>query len=227
MAGHGNSRHLTRLAASRYPRVHRKESQYLAKPTLGRHKLYRSVALLVVLRDKLGLAANANEARKAIKTGNIEVNGKIVKDDKFSIGFGDTIKIVPSKETFKIGVAKYADIRIEKVGEKQGERVLKVVGKYLAGKGRVMIRLYDGSTISGSKEVKVNDSVMVTEGKVKEVLKFAHGSKCLVVEGTHASESGVIKEIKKGTATSVASVKIEGKEGTFETPVENIMVVSA
>ena len=57
MASKGSSRHIKRLAVGQYPKVSRKTSTYLAKPRPGRHNLENSVALLVVLRDKLGIAA--------------------------------------------------------------------------------------------------------------------------------------------------------------------------
>jgi small subunit ribosomal protein S4e len=228
MARHGNSRHLNRLASSMYPRVSRKTEKYLAKPSPGRHKLERSIALYVILRDKFGFAANANEARKSIKRGEVLINGKAVKDDKYPVGFGDVLTLVQPKEAYSVSIGRYGDIKLEKLeGKEQHSRTLKVVGKYLSKGSKVMLRLYDGSALPGSKEVKVNDSVILSGGKIKSVLKFESGAKCLIVKGTHASETGVIKEIKAGSATNVAAVKVEGSGGSFETPADNVMVVGA
>lgn len=226
MARHGNSRHLNRLAASTYARVSRKTTKYLAKPMPGRHALSRSIALYVVVRDKLGFAANANEARKAIKTGGIMVNGRRVSNDRYPVGLGDTVTLVQSKETYTVGVGKGGDIKVEKAGEK-AQRTLKVIGKYLSRGSKPMLRLYDGSTVQAAKETRVNDSVVLDSSKVKSVIKLENGARCIVIKGTHASETGVVKEIKKGGATSVAAVKIEGQAGTFETPIENVMAIGA
>lgn len=226
MARHGNARHLNRLASSSYPRVSRKIATYLAKPTPGRHSLARSVALLVILRDKFGFAANKNEARKMIKAGGVEVNGKAVRDDKYPIGFGDTLNFTRSKESYAVGIGKHGYIKLEKAG-KEHARTLKVVGKYLSRGSKAMLRLYDGSTVPGAKETRVNDSVVMSGSKVKSVLKFEQGARCLVISGAHASETGIVKEVKKGSATNAASVKVEGEAGTFETPVDNVMVVGA
>lgn len=225
MARHGNSRHLNRLASSTYARVSRKTTKYLAKSAPGRHALGRSVALVVVLRDKLGVASNANEARKIIKSGNVEINGKRVATDRYPVGFGDVIIFTQTKEAYEIGIGKNGDIKIEKA--KAHDRTLKVVGKYLARGKKVMLRLYDGSIVPGEASTKVNDSVVMSAGKVKTVLKLASGARCMIVGGTHASETGVIREIKAGGATSVAAVKVESQGATFETPVENVMVVGA
>ena len=76
MARHGNSRHMKRIASGSYPKISRKTSTYIAKPAPGRHTLTRSIALLVILRDKLLLTANKSEAKKVLNSGNIEVNGR-------------------------------------------------------------------------------------------------------------------------------------------------------
>ncbi|MCL5238897.1 MAG: S4 domain-containing protein [Candidatus Marsarchaeota archaeon] len=225
MARHGNSRHLNRLAASTYARVSKKTVKYLAKPASGRHALERSVALSVLIRDKLGLAANAREARKMIKAGQVRVNGTRVADDAYPVGLGDVIAMAQAKEAYSIGVGKNGDIKVEKAEPSEKGRTVKVVGKYLAKGSKTMLRLYDGSLAAGDAKTKVNDSAVVEGGKIKSILKFERGARCLVVKGAHASETGTIKEIKAGGATAVSAVKVEGQSGTFETPVENVMVI--
>ena len=74
-----------------------------------------------------------------------------------------------------------------------------------------MLRLHDGSAVHASKEADVNDSVVMSGEKVKEVLKFQEGAKCFVVKGAHASEGGTITGIRKGSATSNAVVEDHGR----------------
>jgi len=218
---------MKRIATSSYPRISRKIATYIAKPTPGRHKLDRSVALFVILRDKLRLAATAAEAGRVITKGDIEVNGKIVRDVKYPVGLGDIIKLVKLNETYKVGVAKGATIKLDKEENKENVRTLKVVGKYVVKGSKLMIRLYDGSTLEGTKDLRVNDSVILSGKKIKKVLKFQEGAECLVIKGTHASETGVIKEIKVGSATNATAVKLEKGGASFDTPVDNVMVIGA
>ena len=227
MSGKGNNRHIKRLAANEYPKVGRKTAVYMAKPRAGRHNLQGSIALLFIIRDKLGLASTGKEARSIIKTGKIEVNGKVVRDEKYAVGFGDVILLKPTGESYKIGVSSKANIMIEKLEGKAKERVSKVIGKYLASGSKVMVRLLDGSVMSAGKEVMVNDSVIIDAGKIKKALKFEKGARCIVMKGTHASQEGTVKEIGKGSAQRSSIVSIEGKDGTFETLIENIMIVGA
>jgi small subunit ribosomal protein S4e len=226
MASKGSSRHIKRLAVGQYPKVSRKTSTYLAKPRPGRHNLENSVALLVVLRDKLGIAANSKEAKRIIVTGEIEVNGSKVLDEKYPVGFGDVIRLKPTGDAYSIGVGKKGAISVEKAG-KDSARTLKVIGKYVVRKNRIMARLLDGTVLEADKDVKVNDSVVLDKGAIKKTLKFEEGAKCLVIRGTHSAETGTIKEISKGTAVRAQTVKVGSGASEFETIADNIMIVGA
>jgi small subunit ribosomal protein S4e len=226
MASKGSSRHIKRLAVGQYPKVSRKTSTYLAKPRPGRHNLENSVALLVVLRDKLGIAANSKEAKRIVVTGQIEVNGAKVLDEKYPVGFGDVIRLKPTGEAYHVGVGKKGAISVEKAG-KEAARTLKVIGKYAAKGNIVMARLLDGTILEAGKDVKVNDSVVLDKGAIKKTLKFEEGAKCLVIRGTHSAETGTIKEISKGTAVRAQTVKVESGSSAFETLADNIMIVGA
>ncbi|VVB76804.1 30S ribosomal protein S4e [uncultured archaeon] len=227
MANKGNSRHMKRLALSSYPNVGRKTAPYLAKPTPGRHYLGNCVALVVALRDKLNLAANEKEAKRIVVAKQIEVNGKTVTDEKYPIGFGDVITLKPTGESYKVSIGKKGVIKIDKSDKTISERTQKVVGKYAVKGNKLMIRLLDGSVLAAGKDVSVNDSVVIAKNAIKKTLKFEKGAKCFVIGGTHASETGTIKEISKGSAVRSSIVKVENGENTFETLVDNVIVVGA
>lgn len=207
--------------------LERKSSNFIAKPRPGRHTLSTSITLASFLREKLGVAASASEARKSIVSGKIEVNGKIRRDYRYPIGLGDIIKIVPSDESYIIGIGRYGTFDAKKVEKKDHKRTLKVVGKYIGSGKKQMIRLNNGNIFHYDKEVKVNDSVIVEERKIAKVIKLEHGAKCMVVSGAHAPAVGKIKEIVKGTATRDSTVRIEGENGTFETLLDNVMAIGA
>ena len=227
MASKGSSRHIKRLAVGQYSKISRKTSTYLAKPRPGRHSLGSSIALLVVLRDKLGLAANSKEAKRIIVTGKIEVNGGKVVDEKYPIGFGDVIRLVPTGESYSVGIGNKGAIKIEKSGKEAAARTLKVVGKYAVKGNKIMARLLDGTVLESGNDVRVNDSVVVEKGAIRKTLKFENGARCLVIKGTHASETGKIKEITKGSAVRAQTVKVENGASEFETLADNVMIVGA
>lgn len=227
MGSKGNSRHIKRLAAPRYLHIERKVNAYVVKPNPGRHTAGSSIALATVLKEKLGSASSTKEAKRAVKAGHIEVNGKVVKDWRYPLGFGDMIHFKPGKEYFEVGVGKKGTVSVEKHDGREREHVLKVIGKYIARGNREMIRLYDGSVMPSANGVRVNDSVAVKGGKVHSVIKLEKGAKCLVIKGVHASERGTVSAIKPGTALRSATVEIEGGSGKTETLLDNVMVVGA
>lgn len=224
MGAKGNQRHVKRIASNRYLHVERKIKKYIMKPNAGRHTGNSSIALSTVLKEKLMLAKNSFEANKALKSGSIEVNGKVVHDGRYPIGFGDIIHIKPAKESFTVSVGKKGVVDFKKHSGKE-EQTFKVIGKYIANGKKLMVRLHNGDVLEGSKDVMVNDSVTLKDGSIDKLMKLKEGASCLVIKGVHASESGTIKAIKKGTATRPSTVEIESKQGSTETLLDNIMVI--
>jgi len=225
MGNKGNNRHIKRLAAPRYLHIGKKVKPYVVKPNSGRHTLRASISIATVLVDKLGIAGNAKEAKRAIKSGNVEVNGRVIKDERYPLGFADIIHLKPSKESYRIGIGIRGTVSVDKEEGKHEEQVFKVIGKFIAKGNKEKIRLHNGNILPSIKDVKVNDSVKLKDGKVSAVLKMQKGARCVILNGIHASESGVISDIKQGTALRAATVEIEGDGVKTETLLDNVIVV--
>ncbi len=223
MASKGNTRHIRRLAATRYMRIGRKSSKYVAKPMAGRHNSGSSIALVTLLKEK-AMEATTREIRFILNRGDVEVNGKVVREERYPVGFGDLIHLKPTAESYKIVSGKGGAIAIEKAEHGKHKQTFKVIGKCTTRKGGIEIRLHDGRTVKADNKVKVNDSVVLGKKGVEKVIGFGTGMQCYVISGTHAAESGKIKEITMGTMLRNPTVKIEGGSGEFETLVRNIMV---
>ena len=86
MGSKGNNRHVKRLAAPKYLHIGRKVNAYVTKPNPGRHTLDSSIAISTVLKEKLGVASSAREARRILKSSSVEVNGKVVRDSRYPLG---------------------------------------------------------------------------------------------------------------------------------------------
>ncbi len=226
MANKGSSRHMSALAAPRFYAIHGKEHRYVVKPNPGRHTLERSLAVGLVL-GKLGVAARKNDVSRILKSGNVHVNGKVIREIKYPVGLNDVIELKHEGKSYRIGVDSLAKISLESVKKAEAEpQTYKVVGKYKAGGGVVMIRLNDGRCLKAEHSVKVNDSVALgAKGAVKKVLPMAVGAKCIVIDGVHVGKTGKVKEVKKGTMNVVPTALVEPESGDqFETLIKNIMV---
>ncbi len=222
MANKGNRRHIIRLASSKYMKLERKVAPYVAKPLPGRHTGATSISIGTVLREKLKEVGTLREAEIILESGAVKVNGKVVKESKFPVGFGDSIELLPSKEHYKVTVAPGGAFALAKHDK---QHLFKVVRKYIAQGNKIMIQLHDGTILPGTKEIRVNDSVEIKAGKVERTIHLDSGQKCFVINGQHASETGTIKQINPGSAQKDPLVKIEGSKGEFETLLDNIMVV--
>jgi len=228
MSKKGGSRHIKRLAASKYLKVNRKVSKFVTKPNPGRHSLEESIALITFMKERLS-NMTAREAKKVLKSGSVLVNGKVVKEQKFPIGFGDIIYLKPENAYYRVTAGKYGVFSVEKINEDEAKKsILKVVGKYTAKKGKIMLKLHNGSTIEGNNDIKLNDSIVLANGKIEKVLKFEEGAKCLVYKGIHAPEAGRIEKINKSNMLMDSTVEIKPEKGErFITTVSNIIVVGA
>jgi small subunit ribosomal protein S4e len=224
MAAKGNTRHIRRLASSRYMKIGRKRSKYVAKPMAGRHNGMANIALVTVLKEKI-MQSTTRDVRYLLNKGSVEINGKAVREEKYPVGFGDLIHLKQSKETYKVVSGKNGTFDLEKAEESAGQ-LFKVVGKHSIRGGKLAVRIQDGR-IFGCRESKinVNDSVLLGKKGIEKIIPMEKGRECYVMNGTHSSEKGKIMEIAKGTALRDATVKINGNNGEFETLLRNVMVI--
>ena len=102
MGRKGESGHLKRKPAPKLWPIHRKEAVWTVKPTPGPHPAARSLPLALVVRDMLGFANTAKEARNIICSGKILVDGKIRKDDSYLVGLMDVISVPENNKSYRV-----------------------------------------------------------------------------------------------------------------------------
>ena len=108
MANMGSRKHLKRYKAPKTWPIHPKEKTWTVKPAAGPHAIEDSLSLLVVVRDILGIADNAREAKRIINSGNVLIDGRVKKDYKYPVGLpGLQIKIA-----FVFGVINFSNASI-------------------------------------------------------------------------------------------------------------------
>lgn len=217
MAKRGRSNHMKRLAAPKALPIHdRKARTWVARQRPGPHGTRHSIPLSVLLRDVLGLSDTLFEAKKILNARRVLVDGKARTEPRFPVGLMDIVSIPDAGLHYRITVSR-SRLSPQKIEEKDShEKLLKVVGKHTAPKGRVNILFHDGKNMAGDPHIKVGDSVLfnLKDRKMSRLLKRAIGAKCLVVSGKHAGTEGTIEEFfesKEGRPTE-ALVKAKGGE---------------
>ncbi|MEM0106657.1 MAG: S4 domain-containing protein [Candidatus Micrarchaeaceae archaeon] len=227
MARKGNRRHLKSLAAPEYLGIHRKEEKYVAKANAGRHVASKSVPILLLLK-KIGIINTRKECKYVIKEKAIKVNGKVISDYKYPVGIGDIVSI---KDTgnYVVTINTYGKVAFKKVDGEANTSIFKIIRKFRIRNGKLMVQYHNGIILELPQKYNANvDDSMVVEFPsmaLKKLLKLENGSKCLVIDGIHVGIVGEIEEIKKGQMHTSKTAVIKSSEGSFETPVKNIMVI--
>lgn len=220
MAKHGESKHTKRSSVTNRVVVPRKKYKYYFRPLPSSHKKQYSIALLGFLRDIMKIAKTAKEASFLLKQGYVKLDGKIIKDKKREVGFGDLVSV--RGKNFKVWLDERGKL-ISAPDEESGERKkLKVISKHLDKGGAQILSLSDGSNIKmGDKSVNVNDSVVIDlkQRKIEKVLPMEQGKEVIVFMGANAGNAGRVKEI------SGKEVEVELKGREIKASIDSCMVL--
>ena len=226
MGNKGGRRHLKKLGAPKSWNIERKDRVWIAKPRPGPHSLEGSLPLTTILTIVLKKAGSIREAERLIKTNEILVDGRIVKDPKFPVGFMDVLSIPKVDEHYLITYDKYGRIQLQKIKE-QKFKLCRIERKFVAKKGKKMIGLHDGRTQLADKDYKTGDVVKmaVPEQKILDHFEFKKGNTAYVIKGKHAGKTGKIKEEIKGTAARESLVVMEKDGETFNVPKRYLFLI--
>ncbi len=214
MAKHGHDNTLKRLNISRVILLPKKGKTWLIKPNAGTHSASESIALGSLLRDLLNVAHTRKEAKYIITQGKVLVDGKVVKDIKFPIGFMDVVHIKGMNMTYYIDLDSKGRL-VPKRNYNLKHKFLKVVGKRKVSKGRMQYSFDDGRSMLLDKELNMGDVVKfsIPDFKVLKVFPLKDGSKCKVLKGKHAGDVGAVESIIAGTPQARAKAVVVSDAG--------------
>jgi small subunit ribosomal protein S4e len=194
------SKHLKRLAAPRSWVIPRKTNVYTTKPRPGAHPVERAMPLGTLLRDHLKLAATGREARRVIGAGEVQVDGRVVKDAKFAVGFMDVITIPKTKQAWRVFIDDKARLRLVPIDATQAAwKLAQITGKSTVKGGQTQLNLHDGRNLLVKKDDYSTGDVLRLEVPSQKVLghfPLKEGSSVLVTDGRHAGEVAPVKAIE-------------------------------
>lgn len=192
------SRHLKAFAAPKSWTLLRKVSKWITRPKPGAHNIERALPVGLLLKQ-LGCAQTTRETKKIINGKSVFVDGKVIKDRHFGVGFMDSIQIKP-EIALRCSLDEKGKLLFVKVPESElNIKVCKIIGKRAVRGGKIQLNLSDGRNIlSEKKEYAVGDSLLlnVPSQKVVEHLPFAKGSVAFLIGGKHTSNIGTVEEIR-------------------------------
>ena len=228
MAMIGGSPHLKRLAAPKFAHVARKEFVWLAKPMPGTHSAGESVALVTLVRDVLHIADNSREAKKIIRSGDVLVDGRAVKRERFPVGLMDVVSMPKMGKHYRVTVDGHERAKLVEIPEQKAKfKLCKVERKGQLRGNRTQVGLHDGRNIIGGNELKIGDTVKLgmPGQKILEAMKLQPDAKCLITKGKHAGQIANVSKIHPRTSRRAAEVTMKGNGGEFITVKKYLFVV--
>jgi len=194
------SKHLKRLAAPRSWVIPRKTNVYTTKPRPGAHPIERALPLGTIVRDFLKLAATGREAARVIGAGDVQVDGRTVKDAKFAVGFMDVVSVPKTKQAWRVFIDDKARLRLVPIDAGQaGSKLVQITGKSTLSGGRTQLNFHDGRNLLVKKDDYGTGDVLRLEVPSQKVLghfPLKAGSSVLITDGRHAGEVAPVKAIE-------------------------------
>lgn len=244
MGRKGPKQHLKRLASPvTYP-IERKFSKFVMRPKPSGHTKNESVPLGVILRDVLGKAKNLKELKYICNKGNIEVDGRVIKDYKFSIGPMDIIRIKDINECYRFTPTDTRRrLSLEPIAMDTDWKLCKINNKRSIKKDLIQFVLHDGRNIviprkeSEDTKTKFNDKkflkatpggtfkINIPSQEIGEYYPLEEGAMILVDKGVNRGKIGKLVEIEKliGKRKSIAVISVDDEP--IRTALENIFVI--
>ncbi len=209
-----NSRHLKRTSMPTSWNISRKAATFIAKPNPGSMNRKYVVSLVVLLREVMGVATTAKEAKFIAHNEEVSVNSKVVKDIKAPIGMFDVVAIKSTSQKFTILFDELGKVKLVPV--KDDLIYLKVSGKVTLGAKKFQLNFMNGFNLivdeKTAKSVKVADTVVfdTAKKKVEKVLNLKEGAQVYVFDGKFKGKLGEIKSFThySGVTRDVAQITI-------------------
>lgn len=230
MANMGSRKHLKRYKAPKTWPIHKKEETWTTKSSAGPHALDKSIPLVMVLREILGVAKNTREAKIILNNDDVLVDGTPRKDHRFPVGFMDIISIPKINKNFRLLQDEKGRLVLKDIDEKDSTfKLASIEDKTTIKGGKTQLNLHDGRNVIVDDATEYNTSdvllLNIPDQKISDSIKFEEGSIGLITGGKHTGEYGIIREINITKSSKANTVLMDTEDGTFITLADYVFVV--
>jgi len=188
---------MKRLAMPRSWPLTRKTDVWISRPRPSGHPIERCMAIGVVLRDVLGVAQSMREAKRALATRRILVDGRVTTDMRRGVGVMDVLTV--GEDHYRCVLDCNGKLRYAPISAKEASHKLcRIDGKTTIKGGVTQLNLHDGRNILVDDANKYNsmDSLVldVSSQKINKHLKFEIGANCYLIGGSHIGGTATMNE---------------------------------
>ncbi len=238
MARMGGKRHLKALAAPRFWPILRKEYKWVVKPSPGPHPIERSIPLLLIVRNILGYAKTAREARRLIAEGHFKVDGRVRRNYKYPVGLMDVIEIVDTQEYYRVIPVPIKVMDLIKIDKEEARfKLCRIENKTTVKGGHIQLNLHDGRNIL----IRVSDpqnpeediyktlgtlQVTIPEQEIMKYIPLKEGVIAIISGGRNVGRVGRVISIQRGMRRYRSIVTLEDKHGNkFQTSLDYLFPI--
>lgn len=209
--------------------ISRKNDRFVVTVKPGQHSKHLSVPTVVLLRDLLKIVRTLREAKSAIYSGRVKVDGVISKSLHRGIGFMDTVVLEGSGDTYRM-IPKDGQILhpIKMTDSSEAnKKICKVTSKTTIRGGKTQIGFHDGRSLITDKEINVGDSCVmeVPKQKILDVIGLKPGCLVIVTRGANAGKTGTVDEIKNGTFVLPKMITMTLDGNKIDIPARIVVVI--
>lgn len=208
--------HIKRVAAPKSWPISRRTTKWVIRSNPGPHTLESSMPLGVFIKEVLNYTKNTKETKFVLTNGQVMVNGKIRKDQKFPVGIMDVL--TAGKDNYRIMINKKGQIVPIKIDEAESKIYLRQVINRTTLKGKKMqVNLADGTNLLSNEKYNRGDTVVFADNKIKEHIKLVKGVVVYILDGKKVGSYGVVKEIKNNKGLQEPKIVLTRDKEEFET----------
>jgi small subunit ribosomal protein S4e len=228
MVSIAGSKKLKRQMAPQFWGITRKNKRFVITVKPGPHKKNESIPSAVFLRDTLKIVTSLREAKAAIYSGKVKIDGVVRKSLHHGIGLMDVVELEDVKDIYRLVPSERKFLMPIKINESEkSKKLVRVTSKTTINKEKMQLGFHDGRSLISDTKVNVGDTcvIQIPDLKILDVIKLESGCQCLVIRGVNAGQTGKIENIEEGTFILPKKAVLVLGEKEIEIPVDIIMAI--
>ena len=228
MVSISGSKKLKRQMAPQFWGITRKDKRFVVTTRPGPHKKDYAVPTAVLLRDTLKMVTSLREAKTAIYSGKVKIDGMVRKSLHHAIGLMDVVELENVTDIYRLIPTDGKVLKPIKINESEKmKKPVKVTSKTTISKGRTQIGFHDGRSIISDTAVSVGDTCIIQtpDQKILDVVKLEAGCQGLVTRGLNAGQIGKVESVEEGTFILPKRVILALGDRKIEIPADIIMAI--